>query len=79
MAISRRTLPNHRARLAASGFALVIGLMLVLVAAASLHSESVVSGMRTVVAEHSKKLHLANTMYAAARERSFNAVTLILS
>lgn len=79
MALSRRSLPNHRARLAAAGFALVIGLMLVLIVAASLHSESVVRDMRTVVAEHSKKLHLANTMYAAARERSFNAVTLILS
>lgn len=79
MAISGWFFFNHRTRLAGVGFALVIGLMLLLIAATALHGEWVVGRMQTVVAEHSSKLHLANTMYAAARERSFNAVTLILS
>ncbi|MBI5936401.1 MAG: EAL domain-containing protein [Betaproteobacteria bacterium] len=79
MAYSGWISSNRRTRLAGAGFALVIGLMLILIATTAFHGEWVVSRMQTAVAEHSKKLHLANTMYAAARERSFNAVTLILS
>jgi diguanylate cyclase (GGDEF)-like protein/PAS domain S-box-containing protein len=65
--------------LPAIGFALVIGLMLILVATTVWHGEWVVGQMQAAVAEHSKKLSLANTMFSAARERAFNAVTMVLS
>ncbi|NWG87927.1 MAG: EAL domain-containing protein [Hydrogenophilaceae bacterium] len=53
--------------------------MALLAATTVLHGEWVVGQMQAAVAEHSQKLSLANSMYSAARERSFNAVTMILS
>ncbi len=70
---------ERRVAIAGVGFAALIGLMALLAATTVIHGEWVVGRMQAAIAEHSEKLNQANTMFSTARERSFNAVTMILS